>query len=527
MNIESTYDQRPPDRDIGPTVLVVDDEEGGRLRLKVALESTDDANSLHVLFSQSIPEALEVLTTTPVHVVLLDKNLGPDPKTPEHNGITMIPEMRKIQPHVQILMVTGSGSVGDIVEAMRNGAFGYLTKESKDELLVQQINKAIYMARLALLKAREDRAKEQSKGKVEFVTKSSAAKALFQQVQAVAESNRPVLLLGETGTGKTTLAEFIHEYRKRYLKQQDRPFFKINVSALPANLIEAELFGSEKGSFSRSVAMKQGFFELVNSGTFFLDEIGETSLEVQQKLLIAIEEGVFYRVGGKKELRSSFKLVCATNRNLREMVDKGLFREDLFMRISTFTIEVPPLSQRKEDVPDIIGNLLPRCCNENKVYVTFDDVPEDFIEYITNNPPPGNIRGIEQQLSRLLVFSPKDRQGQPMLKLWKNTLGLTVQPTRTRPQRDCITLEDLMTLPLDVVGSEFPGMSEITASIQERILLDAVEKLQKNRPIARALKLSDSAISDRMKRLEEKYPSLARSSKEPVMNHQIKRQGAM
>lgn len=498
MDVESTFDQQPPDRDSGPTVLIVDDEESDRHRLKRVLRSTVYGKELHIPIATSSDEALRILCSTPAHVVLLDKNLGPKGS---RDGISIIPDMLHLQPHVQILMVTGSASVEDVVQAMRHGAFGYVTKEMKDEYVAQQISKAIALAQFEVQKNRAEKTGT-NKTKANFVGKSHAAIGVMRQIQAVAESNRPVLLTGETGTGKTTIAEFIHEYRRRYLKQHDRPFFTVNISTLSANVVEAELFGSEKGAFTGSVRTKQGFFELVNGGTLFLDEVGEITPDIQKKLLTVLESGTFYRIGGTKELRSSFKLICATNKDLKELTAQGKFREDLYMRISTFSIEIPPLKDRLEDIPEIVRSLLPKCCRENNVHVSFEELPDDFMEFLATNIPPGNIRGIEQQLSRLLVFSPRDRGGRPLLTHWRMVSGLQQHASGKRSSRSSLTLGDLMSLPLDVVGPDFPGLSVLIDSIEERVLLDAKTKFTQNRQIARALKLSDSAIGTRLRRLE-------------------------
>lgn len=497
-SLTRTFDQHPPDKDFGPTVLIVDDDALSVNRLKDICESTKDASSLRLLIATNLKEAVEILAANPVHVVLLDKDLRPSSATPleevpTENGIEFIPQILELAPSAQILVVTSSREVEDCVHAMKLGAFGYITKENPDSVIFSQIEKAIQVSTLTLMKIRSERGLHIPDQRTRLVGTSVAVEQLRSQLLAVAETNRPILLTGETGVGKTTCAKLIHDHRKEFLKQSDRPFLELNIGAIPPTLAERELFGNERGSYTGATDARPGYFELANNGTLFLDEIGEATPELQVKLLKVIDEGKFYRIGGSKERHSSFKLICATNRNLEQMVTQGLFREDLYMRISTFVVRVPSLEERKEDVPEIVRSILPRSCKENNVYVSYEDLPKDFIEYLSSGSIRGNIRGIERELSRILVYAPKDIHNFPQLKNWRLGFGYP-RSLVSRGGEKPLTMNEIRSRPFKVT-EEFPGLKGALAEIQEKIVTDTVEQSPTKMAAAKLLKVANSTIS--------------------------------
>lgn len=496
-----TFDEIPADKERGPTILIVDDEELSQTRMQAVCASLETANEFQIFSATTIEEALEILARHSVQICFLDKNLGKSATGEAVNGIDHIPELLKLQPQLQILMVTGSKETEDIVRAMNLGALTYITKDSPKELIEAQVRRAVGSAALALTLERVVRQHPVGLD-IDLVGTSPAMKRLKSTIPAVSESARPVLILGETGSGKTTVARAVHSYREKYLKQKGRPFFALNLGSMSPQIIERELFGNEAGAYTGAQKMKQGFFELSNHGTLFLDEIAEIPLDLQIKLLTVIETGKFFRVGGTRELYSSFKLICATNRDIEAMVRAGTFREDLFMRISTLIIRVPSLAERREDIPEIIRALLPRCCRENSVYLEFKDLPQDLIEAVTYRIPKGNIRGIEHLLSRLLVLAPKGKDGVPQVKQWRKIEGLFPEQAR-ETSRHSISLPELMTLPLDVIGPDFPGIVKVMKSIEERILIDAAQKLHTNRKIAQALRVTESGAHFKLKGLRK------------------------
>lgn len=488
MEIERTYDQSYGDRNGGPTILIVDDEEASRTRMKVMCRRFDESSDFEIVLVDKIDTALEVLSRRPVYVCFLDKDLGETV-----NGIDYIPEMLQLQPHLQILMVTGSKDIQDAVQAMSYGACGFIPKDSPDDLFNAQIKRAIHVALLSIRNIRAQKAKDGDDIKLEGI--SAAIRKIKEAIPALAETAHPVLLLGESGTGKSTVARAIHEYRKQYLKQNDRPFFEVNLVAKPANLIDAELFGHEANAFTGAKGLKQGFFELGNQGTLFFDEIAEIPLETQAKLLTVLDSGNFYRVGGTRALHSSFKLICATNQNLEQMVREKRFRQDLYMRISTLEVRMPSLAERKEDIPVLMESLLSKCCKKDHIYVDFKDIPRDFIDHVVEHAPEGNIRGLEKMLSTLLIKSFKAKDGRRILTHWRKIPELM----RPNPNGSGITFRELIETPFNVLGPDFPGLMKFTRMIQNKVLLEATQKFPNNRLVAKSVGMAESATLRRLR----------------------------
>jgi len=489
-----TYDEYPVDRDYGPTVLIVDDEEPCRKHIRNLCELSENGGVSRVLTTSTLADARELMNSTPIQVMLLDKHLAWGAE--KCDGIEAIPEFLELQPQVQILVITSSDDIQDCVKAMRYGAFGYVKKNDPDPVIVEQINKAIQMSILFLQKIRSDRGETKTE-MIEIAGDSIAAKNLRHRLRAVAKTNSPVLLLGETGTGKTTAARAIHLFRQAYLKQIDRPFFEVHMGGIHKNLIESELFGHEKGAFTGALQMKPGVFELANKGTLFLDEIGAASLELQQKLLKVIEEGTFRRVGGTRSIVTNFKLICATNQDLETMIRKGTFLEELYARINTLDVTFPSLGQRKEDIPAIIRSLLPKCCERANLFVRYEDLPADFVESLTDGLVQGNvrgnIRGVIQQVERLLVFA-RDENDRPAFSKWRSVPGLQLKRPVNAPPRGAITLHEMSTRPLDVVGPDFPGLKTFLDEMGERIITEASQKFRTKTEVAKALKLSRASM---------------------------------
>ncbi|TVQ77140.1 MAG: sigma-54-dependent Fis family transcriptional regulator [Bradymonadales bacterium] len=489
------------------SVLIVDDDAMTRDALSLSCSNMPglDAN---VLVASTIEEALAILSTDCVQVMLLDKHLGRDSGGMPVDGISFIPEFLEAQPELQILIVTGMKSFSDCVEAMRLGAFGYVPKDTPQDYLAEQIKRACEHSMLKNKQIRIDRGEQRSRSHIEFPGNSQAVKKLRSSLAAVAETSRPVLLNGETGTGKTTAAKWIHQHRESLFKEKDQPFFALNMGALPSNLIESELYGYERGAFTDAKSARAGYIELANGGTLFLDEIGEASLDLQSKLLKIIEEGKFIRIGGTTERKSIFKLVCATNRNLERMVADGTFREDLYMRISTFVVTIPNLVDRKDDMPEIIKAVLKKCCEDNSRFVAYRDLPEDLIAYLVENPPRGNIRGIEQFLSRLLVHAPRDSRGRPVLTNWARIRELRVQKSRRPKGVTPISIEELRTRSIDFLDPQFPGAPALTDEINNSLMMNVLESTGTQRAAARVLGITQGLISQRLQKIKTKEARL-------------------
>ena len=494
------FAELPSDLNNGPTILIVDDDVSSRLRLEMICVEIRCKQSLNIMLAASIEDALNILKIKSVNVMLLDKNLGADESNQDHNGIESIARFLVLQPQVQIIVVTGSKDTQDVARALSLGAFWYLPKDTDETIMALQIRKALQVSDLAIGNI-QTQTSLHSTGDIALAGRSPSMKRLKAQLIAVAETNRPILLLGESGSGKTTAAKFIHQYRKDSLKQPNRPIFSVNMGAITPSLAERELFGNEAGAFTGASSIQPGIFELANNGTLFLDEIGEAPPELQVKLLKVLDDGEFVRLGGKTVQKTAFKLVCATNRNLESMVSRGEFREDLYMRISTFVVNLPALADRREDIPEIIQVLLPKCCLENNVRIEFGDLPNDFVEYLTKNPPRGNIRGLEHQISRLLVYSPKDKRGRPIVNGWRDIPGLIFKKTAPPLSRTPITLKELESRPFELLSPDFPGFYPFINKISERLFEEAMTKHRKMSDAASILKISPAKLCMERKRM--------------------------
>ena len=285
------------------------------------------------------------------------------------------------------------------VEAVKEGAFSYLVKPADIEELISNIKKA---AELSNIKAENETLKNRlasfSMGS-EFIGISPAAEALREKAKIVGKTDSAVLITGETGTGKEILANMIHQYSSR----RDKPFVCVNCGALNENLIESELFGSEKGAYTGAERQKKGRFEIANGGTIFFDEIGEMSLNMQTRLLRVLQEKTFERVGGYETIRSDFRLIAATNRDLKQEIEENNFRKDLYYRINIIPIEIPPLRKRQEDIPVLCSSFLALYAREmNKPLPVID---EEVLEVLQKYEWPGNVRELRNLIERMVVLS--------------------------------------------------------------------------------------------------------------------------
>ena len=485
-------------------LLLIDDETVAKDVLEFALmecpRGLANLERLRILYASTLGSALKYLEENQVHIALLDKNLGPNVAPQDRNGIEAIPDMLKLQPHLQILVVSGSKDTSDAARAMDLGAAGYISKDKPQELLVAQINRFLQNSLDRIQALRVNRGLNDES--LELGGRSKVFQRVLKDAAQVAATSRPVILFGETGTGKTEIAKWMHKSQNEALKKE-RPFFGINVATLSKEAIGNELFGHERGAYTDAVDEKPGLFELAENGTLFLDEIGEMPLDLQILLLKVIEEGTFMRMSGKRVLTTNAKLIFATHRDLRKMVDEGMFREDLYHRITYYPIQVPSLSERREDIPDIVRAMLPKSCAAARVHVRFEDLPGDFLEYLTQQPVVGNIRGIQHQLERLLVFSPKDKHGKPVLSRWRSIPGFgtkvpdapKVLPKSEDLSSVPLTYSELLRRPWSFLNSDFPGINKALVQIKEKILAEAFHRFKTNRDRAKVLQISESKSS--------------------------------
>jgi two-component system NtrC family response regulator len=317
---------------------------------------------------------------------------------PGMDGIQLLREVRGLQPEAVVVLMTAYGTVGTAVAAMKEGAYDYLTKPiDLDELLllIQRVEREVVLGQ----ENRHLKEQLREKFKVDFIVSASRQmEEALNLVGRVSQSSATILILGESGTGKELIARAIHYSSPR----ADKPFVKVNCAALPENLLESELFGHEKGAFTGAVARRVGRFELADQGSIFLDEIGDLSPSLQMKLLRVLQEKEFERVGSNQTIRSDVRVIAATNRNLEEAIRKGTFREDLYYRLNVVTVSLPPLRERKEDIPLLVEHFLKKYNRENKKNVT--SLSKEARDLLMRYDYPGNVRELENIVERAVVL---------------------------------------------------------------------------------------------------------------------------
>jgi DNA-binding NtrC family response regulator len=371
-------------------VLVVDDEPAQLevLRLILTGEGYD------VVTAASGKGALATLRRQPFDVVLTDL------KMPDSSGIALLEEIQRAQPGACVVLMTAHGTIDSAVEAMRKGAFDYLTKPLDRDVLLLALSRAVERTRL-VSENRRLQEELRSRFRVEnLVGEHGSMQEVFRVVHKVAPSSSTVLIYGESGTGKELVARAIHVTSDRH----DRPFVAVNVGALPESILEAELFGYEKGAFTGADARKIGLFEQASGSTLFLDEVGELKRDLQVKLLRVLQEREFLRVGGTEPVPVDVRVVAATNRDLEREVQAGRFREDLFYRLNVIPITLPPLRERRTDVPSLVEHFLAKHGRPGRARTIAPEALEALVAYGW----PGNVRELESVVERTLLLSEGD-----------------------------------------------------------------------------------------------------------------------
>lgn len=370
-------------------ILIIDDNSGNRDTYADILE----ADGHLVLTAASGEEGLSKMSAAVVDAVLCDLKL------PSLDGLATMELAHERFGLVPWILITGHGSEDTAVAAIKQGAFNYLTKPVDLSRLKATVESAVRLASAN----RENRALRRELGYDEaldrIVGSSPAIRQLKATIRQVANSDASILIEGESGTGKELVADAVHALSTR----AGRPYVKLNTAAIPKELLESELFGHERGSFTGAVLQKKGKFEVADTGTLFLDEIGEMPLESQVKLLRVLQDGTFNRVGGNQPLSSDVRLVCATNRNLKQEVLANRFRMDLYFRLNVVNLVVPPLRERREDIPLLAKAFLDRLNRRHHHEKTFS---EGLIQHLRRQDWPGNVRELENTIEKFYVLSP-------------------------------------------------------------------------------------------------------------------------
>ncbi|RLE10159.1 sigma-54-dependent Fis family transcriptional regulator [Candidatus Aerophobetes bacterium] len=438
-------------------ILVVDDEPLVRNFLKEVLEAED----YEVLTTEDGLSALKEVERGGIDLVITDVRM------PKMNGIELLKEVKKRSPSTLVVVITAYGTIENAVEAMKNGACDYITKPLSPEQIKLAIQKASQHKNL-LNENRYLRSEVSQRYNFEqLIGRSPQMRRVYEMIDRVAPTNATVLIQGESGTGKELVARAIH-YRS---PRKDKPFVKVNCAALPEDLLESELFGHERGAFTGAVSKREGRFELADRGTLLLDEISETSPAFQAKLLRVLQEQEFERVGGSKTIKVDVRVIATTNKDLKQAIREGKFREDLYYRLNVLPIYLPPLRERKEDIPLLVQHFLEKYSRQNGLRIK--SLSKKCLDMMMQYEWPGNVRELENVIERAVVMSE----------------GETIFPEN-------ISLSS----PVQKMGLSFP--EEITLEeMEKRLILHTLQRTGGNRTeAAKILGISVRTVRNKLKK---------------------------
>ena len=393
-------------------ILVIDDEPGIRESLEILLEH----EGFRVSTAPTAEAGMRSLAAKPFDVVLLDVML------PDKSGLELLLEIRAADPLLPVVMITAYGSVENAVQAMRGGATSYVTKPWDNEKLLAELRSIVRQRRLTDENRELKRTLKQRYSFSEIIGKSEPMLKIFDLIEQVAPSRATVLIQGESGTGKELIAKAIHSHSSR----ADRLFVPVNTGSMPVDLLESTLFGHVRGAFTSAVASKKGLFEIADRGTIFFDEIGTIGPETQTKLLRVIQEREFMHLGGTETIKVDVRILAATNVDLLRLVQENKFREDLYYRLNVIAIHLPPLRERKQDIPLLTAHFFAKFCAENS------KPPRQFsssaMQLLLDYDWPGNVRELENTVERAVILSSSAEVGPELLpesiqregkKLWR------------------------------------------------------------------------------------------------------------
>ncbi len=448
-------------------ILVIDDDQGIQFFLREALTK----KGYQVDSATSAETAISKVKQGTFSLILLDVRL------PEMSGIDAIKKLHEQAPRAPIIIMTAYGSKDLALKAIKEGAYDFFTKPIKlDEFLII-IKRALEKRRLQIEISRlEDEIKKNYKFE-NIIGSSGPMQEVFAMVRKVAETDSSVIIYGESGTGKELIAQAIHAHSGRH----EKSFVKLNCVAIPEGLLESELFGHEKGSFTGAVAQKMGKFELANDGTIFLDEIGDMTIATQAKILRVLQEREFERVGGTKTVRVDVRIIAATNKDLQKAVEKKEFREDLYFRLNVVPIYLPPLRERKEDIPPLVEHFFKEAGERVKKHIS--GVSSDALDMLMEYHWPGNVRELENCIERAAVISNGDLITKDCLPLYITATGEKHEPVSK--------------------GS----IDETLASTEKEIILDALRHSGGvQAKAARLLSITERSLWHRIKKYNIKIP---------------------
>jgi DNA-binding NtrC family response regulator len=448
------------------SILVIDDEEVMRDVLGSLLKEA----GYDVTLAQNGPDGLELARKGTFSAALVDMML------PEMDGMTVLEELKRIDADLVVVMITAYASVETAISAMRKGAYDYVAKPFKHEELLHALANALKQRRLED-ENRQLRSALRDQGRfMEIVGKSPRMLQVFQLIAQAAPSRSTILVVGESGTGKELVAKAIHANSPR----RDKPFVVVNSGSLPHDLLESNLFGHVKGAFTGAVYAKKGLFELADTGTLFFDEIGNIPLETQAKLLRVMQEREFMRLGGVETVKVDVRVVAATNVDLKRAVDEGRFREDLYYRLNVIAVPLPPLRQRKEDIPALVQHFVVKYNEENDKAV--EGVAPEVMQPLMDYDWPGNVRELENVIERGVVLTTGSLIGKELVP-------------------DHVGSSPTFHIPQIAVPPEGINLREVIAHFERRLIESTLEStggVQKD--AARLLGLKPTTLNEMIKR---------------------------
>lgn len=444
-------------------IVVADDEP--RIRKMICRLLTDEGYD--VMPVENGREAVEALLSFQPDVILLDQQM------PVMTGVEALEEIKQIAPNQVVLFVTAFGSISLAVDAVKKGAYDFIEKPFDNDKLLLTVGRAVEHSRMKGEISNLKKSLGEKKSHV--IGDNTGLKQVMTQVRRVAETNATVLIHGESGTGKELIARAVHDNSLR----SQGPFVAINCGAIPLTLMESELFGHERGAFTDAKEAKAGTFERADGGTLFLDEVGELPLDAQVKLLRVLEERRITRIGGKKAIPVDVRIVAATNRNLDDEVKNGHFRLDLLYRLNVFTLILPPLRERKEDIP-LLTNFFIRKYNRT-LSLDVQSVSPEAISLLTSYDWPGNVRDLENAIQSSMILC----------------TGGVIRPEHLPDRIKGYELAEAQT----VSGSSGNSIREINAQMEKELIIEALKKHNFNRTLtAEALNISRKTLFNKMKR---------------------------
>ncbi|MBI4462038.1 MAG: sigma-54-dependent Fis family transcriptional regulator [Acidobacteria bacterium] len=447
-------------------ILVIDDE----IEICEGLGTLLEGEGFNVRAAGDAQSGMELLSEQPFDLLLLDVNL------PGRNGLELLQELRRRDPYLPIIVITAYGAIDMARAAFKAGAQDYLTKPWNNEDLIAQVHQALEKRRLIEENIQLKRALKQRYSFANIVGKSEGMLKVLDLIEQIAPTRSTVLIQGESGTGKELIAKAIHAASPRAQKN----FVPVNTGSMPSDLLESILFGHVKGAFTSAVASKKGLFEVADQGTIFFDEIGTVGLETQAKLLRVMQEREFMRLGGTETIKVDVRILAATNVDLRSQVEQGRFRDDLFYRFNVIALALPPLRDRREDIPLLVEHFIEKYCKEN------ERPPRHFtteaMRSLASYPWPGNVRELENVVERGVVLSQTEEMGPELLPSELSDASLRYTALAS--------------------GGDNVSLFALTDDYERRLILEALERSNFSQTeAAQRLRVPLSTLNQKIKRL--------------------------